>query len=376
MIHLMKYDLIKKLRNFNIIFWPFVFPLVLGTLFYFAFGSIDEHDFETVPVAIVTPADGTEDTIFLEFLNSVENDEAQTIKQFPLSEEDALAALTDKEVDGIYYVGSNPTLSVGSSGIQESILQTLLENYDNSKQTLQHIMKTHPEGLSAAVSQLENYESLVEQVSLSGKTTNGDVSYFYALIAMACLYGSFIGFGSALWMQANLTALAARRCVTPTHKLKLIVSELLSSFALHFVNLSILLVYLRFILKLDFQGDLGQMLLVMLIGGMIGVCLGMFIGSIGKMGEAAKIGIILGFSMICSFFAGLMTGNMKNVIEQHVPILNRINPAALISDAFYCINVYDDPARYQQSLITLVIFCFILLGGTFLLIRRERYDSI
>ena len=71
---------------------------------------------------------------------------------------------------------------------------------------------------------------LVQEVSPGGKTIDGTSQFFYALIAMACLYGCFIGFGSAITLQANLTPLAARRSVTPTHKLKLILSEQISSF--------------------------------------------------------------------------------------------------------------------------------------------------
>lgn len=376
MLHLMKYDIIKNLRNFNTIFWPLVFPLILGTLFYLGFGSMEEIDFETIPVAVVAADEDSED-IFAEFLDSMENaEDSQLIRQFPMTENEALTALEEKEVEGIFYTGNSPSLSVSSSGLEQSILQTLLESFENGKQTMLNIAEKHPEGMVAAIKQMNNYESLVKQVSLGGKTTNTIAAFFYALIAMACMYGAYIGFGSALCMQANLTSLAARRCVTPTHKLKLIVSEIMSSFILHFINLVILLVYLKYILKMDFQGELGSMLLVVLVGCMIGVCLGMFIGSIGRMGEAAKIGIILAVTMTCSFLAGLMEGSMKDTVERNFPIINRINPAALISDAFYCINVYDDPVRLSRNLITLLIICAIFLGGSFLLIRRERYDSI
>mgnify|MGYP007124999749 CR=1 FL=1 len=73
-------------------------------------------------------------------------------------------------------------------------------------------------------------DSLVREVSLGGRTIDGNMQFFYALIAMACLYGCFIGFGSAIGIQANITPLAARRCVTPTHKLKLILTDQLTSF--------------------------------------------------------------------------------------------------------------------------------------------------
>ena len=49
---------------------------------------------------------------------------------------------------------------------------------------------------------------------------------------------------------------------------------------------------------------------------------------------------------------------------------------ALISDALYCINVYDDASRYYRNLITLIVMSAALVLASFLLIRRERYDSI
>ncbi len=171
---------------------------------------------------------------------------------------------------------------------------------------------------------------LVQELSLGGKTIDGNSQFFYALIAMACLYGCFIGFGAAITLQANLTALAARRCVTPTHKLKLILSEQITSFLLGYTDVIILLIYLRDILKLDFQGQIGKMLIISLFGSLIGVSVGLFVGSLGKLSEGIKVAVILAISMVCSFLAGLMNSNMKDLVEKHAPIINRINPAALI----------------------------------------------
>ncbi len=94
------------------------------------------------------------------------------------------------------------------------------------------------------------------------------------------------------------------------------------------------------------------------------------------MGEGIKVGILLGISMTGSFLAGLMSADMKYAVEQHAPLVNRINPAAVITDALYCINVYDDAVRYRRSLVTLTCMCVVLTLVSFLLIRRERYDSL
>lgn len=374
MLRLVKYNVIVKLKNFNTLFWPLVFPLLLGTMFYFAFGNIDEADFETVITACVEE-EGS-DKAFLEFLQTIQTDEEHLIEVQKMNEDEAVRALEAREISGIYYVGKTPSLTVGSNGLSESILQSLLESYIMGRQTMEKVMEEHPEGMEKAVAAMSNYQELVEQVSLGGRTTNGNAQFFYALIAMACLYGAFIGFGSALELQANLTPLGARRCVTPTHKMKIILADMMSSFLLHFLNVIILLIYLRYVLELDFQGKLSEMLLISFIGCVIGVSMGIFIGSLGKMGEGIKIAILLGVSMTCSFLAGLMNSNVKDIVEKYAPFVNRINPAALISDAFYCINVYDDTRRYTQSLITLGGIGILMLAASFLLVRRERYDSI
>lgn len=376
MLHLMKYDVKVKLHNFNMLFWPLIFPLVLATFFYFAFGKMEEADFETVPAAVVTESDDAGTEAFTEFLDGIESDDAKLIRTQEMSEKKALKALEDKKIDGIFYAGETPSLTVGGVGIEQSILQSLLESYLNGRQTMENIAYSHPEGIENAIKQMSDYQELVQQVSLGGRTTNGNAQFFYALIAMTCMYGCFIGFGSALTLQANLTALAARRCVTPTHKLKLILSEMLTSFGIHFINVIILLLYLKCVLRLQFDGQLPQMLIVSFVGCMIGVSMGIFISSASRQGEGIKIAILLGISMICSFLAGLMNSGMKDIVEKNCPIINRINPAALISDAFYCINVYDDPLRFRRSLVTLVIMSVVLTFGSFLLIRRERYDNI
>lgn len=374
MLHLIKYHLIVKLRNFNMMFWPLIFPLVMATLFYFSFGRIEEADFETVPAGVVLEENA--DEVFLTFLEEIEGEQDQLIQIEKMEKTKAMKKLKEKQISGIFFIGEEPSLMVGRNGLSESILQSILSSYQTGKQTLEIIIRNHPEKLPEAVSQMENYENLVEQVSLGGKTTDGNIQFFYALVAMTCMYGAFIGFGAAITLQANLKSLAARRCVTPTHKLTLILSEMLTSFVLHFLNVSVLLIYLRYILRLDFQGQTAKMLLISFIGSMIGVSLGIFVGSFGKVGEGMKIGILLAISMLCSCLAGLMNGNIKDMVEQNAPIINRINPAALIADAFYCINVYDDPSRYSRNLVSLALMCVLLILLSFYLVRRERYDSI
>ena len=42
----------------------------------------------------------------------------------------------------------------------------------------------------------------------------------------------------------------------------------------------------------------------------------------------------------------------------------------------YLFNVYNDPARYYRNVLTLAVMSAALVFASFLLIRRNRYDSI
>lgn len=57
-----------------------------------------------------------------------------------------------------------------------------------------------------------------------------NISYFFALIAYACLSGAFLGVQASFDGQANLSALGIRRSVTPTHKFRLILTDFLVLF--------------------------------------------------------------------------------------------------------------------------------------------------
>ncbi len=149
-------------------------------------------------------------------------------------------------------------------------MQSLLESYLNGKNTLETVAEIHPENMEQAVAAMSDYKEIVENVSLGGKSTNNNSVFFYALVGVTCLYGCFVGMGSAFWLQANVTDLAARQCVSPVHRMTMILTEMLTSFFIHFLNVVILLLYLRYVLRMEFQGSMAQMLLVSLVGCIVG----------------------------------------------------------------------------------------------------------
>ena len=68
--------------------------------------------------------------------------------------------------------------------------------------------------------------------------------------------------------------------------------------------------------------------------------------------------------------------NHINIVLKNIPIINKINPAALITDGFYSLYYYDTLNRYFFNVISLVVFSGIILGISSIVLRRQKYDSI
>ena len=112
------------------------------------------------------------------------------------------------------------------------------------------------------------------------------------------------------------------------------------------------------------------------MGCLIGVCLGQFLGTIIKGGVELKTALLTAITLILSFLSGLMVATIPNTLEKNIPIINRINPTTLLTDAFYCLTVYDDYSRFTKNLISLAIMAIFFCIISFIVTRREKYASI
>ena len=375
MRHLIKYRFIQTVREWSVMFWALAFPIILGTFFFISFGSgVTGEEMDAIRVAVVEKGtDLQEGGAFGEFLEQMDGD---TLEIEKMDEEQALKDLKGDEITGIYYTGGEPSLTVAKSDLNTSILKALLDSYNKNAHMIMKIAQDHPERLMQAVEALDGWQTMTEEVSVGGRPMDPNVSYFFALIAYACLSGAFLGVKASLDGQANLSALGARRSVTPTHKLRLVLTDMSVLFFVQFVNIIILTIVVRFVFGIDLGGNIGQILLVDLLGSMIGVSMGIMIGCVGKLSESIKMGLTVMLTLFPGFLAGLMFGNMKNIMEQNCPIINRINPAAVLSDTFYCMGVFDDAERFTKNLMILALMSVLFIGIAFFAVRRERYDSI
>lgn len=384
MLHTMKYSLRTLIRNKSQCFWLILFPIILGTLFKLAFSNLNEP-FEPIPVAIVLEEDAyaqyTESFRTLADSLGEEGDD-QMLDITYCDREEALQLLEDTAVYGIITVRDTVSLSVSANAnsdkkeLNQNILHTFVQRYNLSADAITDIAMNHPEYTEDAMTALADEITYIRDDSLSASEEDNYVSYFYNLLAMTCMFCCMSGMYVSLENQGNLSPLGARRNVAPTSKLVSILGQMSAYVLGNFICILIGFIYINLILQIDLTARLPLVLLTLFVSDLAGSAFGFFAGALGRMSEGTKNGIIVAISMLCCFLSGLMIGNIRILIEDVCPIVNRINPAALISDSFYCLANFDNYTRYTQNIVSLCIFTVLFLAGGFLLTRRRRYASL
>ncbi len=376
-VHLLKYKLKQLFRDKELVGWIIAFPLALGTFFFMSFGNVmksEEYKFEPIPVALAAEAENTELKTVVEEL-SQENEE-QLFTLIQTDKENALQLLENGEIEGIIYDTVTPTMAVAKEGLNQSIIKSFLETYLKHIHMFEQIGSNHPEKMEEAIKLMSESISFNKEISFSNTKMDNLSQYFFALIAMTCMYGSIIGRLCVQNIQANLSSLGARREVSPAHKLSVILADFTGSVLFNYMSVLLLFFYLTVILKIDFGNQIIYILITAFAGSVIGVSMGTFIGAIGKMSANVKDAIASAVSLILSFLSGLMIGNMKDIVEHTVPFLNRINPAALITDCLYSLNMYDNYNRFYINIGSMILIAVLFMFGSYMLLRRNRYASI
>ncbi len=380
MWHNFKYDFLVCLRSKDVILWMLIFPIFLGTVFHIAFGNVTASNaFEAVPVAVVMEA---ENEAFRTVMDEIIADEEPLFTVTYTDREQAMTMLENNEISGIMYVDDVVSVSVSglTSGttinVKKTIVKSFAEQYNSTAAIIENTMKTDITKLPVVIESLSEQVSCNEQLPLTNGNTDGMLSYFYNLIAMVGLLGSNLGVYMAADNQANLSPLGARRNCAPKRKSASLISGLIARFAAEAVCVSASLTYLIYVLGVDFGTKIPFVYLAGILGGFLGTAFGFFVGSIGKKDGDTKSSICVAVSLTCCFFSGLMVSNMKAVVDMVAPWFNEINPAAVISDAFYCLNIYDDYERFTAKIITMLIMTVIFCLGGFLFTRRQKYASL
>ena len=391
-IHNFKYSLKTLFRNKALIFWTFAFPIILGTFFNMAFSNIESSEkLDIINIAIIKNDDFNNNEIFktaFEELSDKNNDDRLFETRYT-TEEEAKKLLEDEEIVGyMKLVNDEPKLTFTTSGINETIFKYVSEEITQTSNIIKYLSEEEIKKEMIAGNYNIDYESIYNRViELTeednvrlNNVSNSNLSYtmieFYTLIAMACLYGGLLGAVAINQNLANMTNQGKRVSVSPTSKGKIILSSVLASYITQLVGVALLFLYTIFVLKVDYGNKLGLDIALAMAGSLAGLSLGVAVATTIKSNDNAKTGIIIAITMLGCFLSGMMGITMKYIIDKNIPIINKLNPASMITDGFYSLYYYDTLDRYIFDIGSLLIFALILIAISYISLRRQKYDSI
>lgn len=393
--HNFKYTLKTLFKSKMLIFWTYAFPLILGTFFYMAFSNIENSEkLEVIPIALVETEE--ENITYKEVFNALsKEDENQLFTTQYVEEKEAKNKLSKKEISGYVVLEETPKIVVNQSGINETVLKLVVEEVEEMTTILKNVAtieiskKITTEEGRYGEEQFETWYTEIykkvmeiqnEQEENIQDASNANLSYtmieFYTLIAMTCLYGGILGMVAINQNMPNMSNKGKRISISPLSKGKLILSSVFASYIVQLIGLSLLFLYTVFVLHVEYGTNLSLIILLALVGSLSGLSLGIFVATIFKVNENTKTGIMISVTMFGCFLSGMMGITMKYIVDKNIPLLNKLNPASMITDGFYSLYYYSTHERFYFNIISLLVFSAILIFFAILSLRRQKYDSI
>ena len=223
---------------------------------------------------------------------------------------------------------------------------------------------------------MEKLNETIEFKNISRSNLSYTMIEYYTLIAMSALYGALISMFIINKTNPTTDSVGKRVSVSSISKSSLIISGLLASYIVQLIGLATLFGYTIFALKVDYGSKILPVIFLGIISSFAGLSLGTFIASMLKTNENTKTGILISLTMLSCFLSGMMGITMKYIIDKYIPIINKINPASMITDGLYSLYYYNTLDRYYFNIISLIIFSLVLILISLNRLRRQKYDSI
>ncbi len=367
--HNFKYSLKVLLKNKILLFWTFAFPIILGIFFHMAFSDIESSEkLDVIKIAIINNEEFDRDMFSKEAFKMLSEEE----KIFSITYtdiEEAKELLKEEKITGYLLFEEGVNITVNRSGINETVLRYVVDEISSNKEIMTEFYK---EGNSQMnISELKGNIKDISKENLSYTMIE-----YYTLIAMSALYGGILSMFITNYKLANKNAVGKRTSISPAHKGGLLLGSLLASYLVQVVGLSLLFIFTIFCLHVDYGNNLPFMILLGLIGSLAGLSLGVAVATLIKANENTKTGILIAITMLGCFLSGMMGITMKYQIDKTIPLLNKINPANMITDGFYALYYYEGLNRFLMNIISLLAFSLVMLLLSYRGLRRQKYDSI
>lgn len=127
---------------------------------------------------------------------------------------------------------------------------------------------------------------------------------------------------------------------------------------------------------MDFGDNFALIVLLSVLSSLTGVVYGIFLGVSNKLSLNVNQGLGIATTMLMSFLAGMMVPDMKIIIAENLPLLGKINPVTLITDAVYSLYYYDSSQRFMENIVYLSLVTLVLGALSLYFMRGKEYESL
>ena len=378
MLTFFKYRFKNSFKNRSLIFWCLLFPIILVTFFHLAFSNIKNDDiFTTFDVGVVAQKQNNNLTTVMKEVR-VNDNKLFNIHYY--DKEAGTKALHDNKIAGliIYNNDKDITLLMTQDDVNQMLLQSVLNVYKQRYSLVEQIVEKNPQALSNpdVLNTIMADTNHLTQEQVSARANNSIIVSFYSAIAMTCLYGGFISAFSVETLQGNLQKAGTRLSVSSFKKSKMIILDYFSGVVICLFTLLVLMLYLNYVIKIDFGNQLPAIALISVVGSLFSVAFGYFVGLLTGKRDALKVTIIIAFTMIGSFLAGMMAPQIALAVRNTVPIVSYLNPVNLITNSFYNLYYFDSFVKCLPNLVILIAMTIVCLAISIRKLRGEDYDAL
>lgn len=335
------------LKDKGSLFWVFFYPLILITLMALTFGGI-QSSMEPVKVAVEKGHPWKIAFFQMDILDPVE-----------MEEQSALESLQERDVWGVFL--SDKSLVVAESSAQSSVLFEIASELQRNEKAMR--LGVRPD-----------YSK--DFVRTADQETDMMLSILSVTVGMFSLYAYFSGIGMVDHIQANLSPLAARLAVTPLSRGSYLLAGTAINTFLSLAESVVLLLYLKWVWGVNFLVDAPRSLFLLLVAGLLGLTVGLFIGASNRWPMKVKIPLGIILMLVLGAFGGMMSTELRVFFDRHLPILNRVNPIHIIGRELYRLNALRMTDGYALSVLSLFLAALFLFGAALFFMRPRPFRSL
>lgn len=274
------------------------------------------------------------------------------------------------------------TGSDASYDVNRAILESVATSYLQSEALIEELATHDPVALSDPTT-IENALGLsvsVREVSLTHAQPDSMVRFYYALLGMASIFAAQLA-GESVWhLQPTSSAAGARRTVSSTSRMRLLIPTIGACWAISTTFLAIAFGYICLTAHIDFSGREGLCLVGIAASSLLSCGIGALVGALpGRMGSDSRRGILTALTCLLSLFAGLYgepTMELADTIVQALPAATWLNPVCLIRDLFYTVYYYDTLVPFSLRLAACAGIAAVLLAVSAACMRRSAHEHL